>query len=420
MSTLINMDRRSVLKASAALIAGPAVLRRAYAAEPFRIGKVGPVTGPIAGFGEATAWVVDNLKDVTAKLPVPVEIIQKDSQSNPNRAAEVATELIEKNKVNLLLAKGTPDTTNPVADQAELNGVPCVTDDAPWQSYFFGRKGDPAKPFKWTYHAFWGLEDVIVNYVAIWDASKAAKVVGGLFPNDSDGNAWGDPKIGFPGPLEKAGYKLVDPGRYQPLNNDFSSQISAFKKAGVEIVTGVMIPPDFATFWSQAAQQGFKPKVVTVGKALLFPSSIEALGDRGDGLTTEIWWSPNHPFKSSLTGQTTRELCEAYTKGTGKQWTQPLGFAHALFEIAFDVVKRTKDRNDPESVLAALVDTNLDTIIGPISWKGGPNNPVKNVCKTPLVGGQWNKGAGGKFDLAIIVNPQHPDIKTNGALRLLG
>ena len=33
-----------------------------------------------------------------------------------------------------------------------------------------------------------------------------------------------------------------------------------------------MIPPDFATFWSQAAQQGFKPKIVTIGKALLFPS----------------------------------------------------------------------------------------------------------------------------------------------------
>ncbi len=256
MSKLVHLNRRSVLKAGAGLIVAPTVLRRAYAAEPFRIGKVGPVTGPIAGFGEATSWVVDGLKDVMAKLPVPVEIIQKDSQSNPNRAAEVATELIEKNKVNLLLAKGTPDTTNPVADQAELNGVPCITDDAPWQPYFFGRKGDPAKPFKWTYHAFWGLEDVIANFVSIWDESKAAKVVGGLFPNDADGNAWGDPKVGFPGPLEKAGYKLIDPGRYQPMNNDFSSQIAAFKKAGVEIVTGVMIPPDFATFWSQAAQLG--------------------------------------------------------------------------------------------------------------------------------------------------------------------
>jgi branched-chain amino acid transport system substrate-binding protein len=282
------------------------VLRRAYAQKVFKIGKVGPATGPIAGFGEATEWVVDGLKDVMDKLPVPVEIIQKDSQSNANRAAEVATELIEKDGVNMLLAKVTPDTTNPVVDQAKLNGVPCITDDAPWQPYFFGRGGDPATGFKWTYHCFWGLEDVIANFLSIWDSSGAVKTVGGLFPNDADGNAWGDPKLGLPEPLSKAGYKLIDPGRYQPLNNDFSSQIAAFKEAGVEIITGVVIPPDFATFWSQAAQQGFKPKVVTVGKALLFLSSMEALGERGDGLTTEIWWSPNHPFKSSLTADSSR------------------------------------------------------------------------------------------------------------------
>ncbi len=177
MSIIHSVNRRTVLKASAGLIAAPAFLRRAYAQEVFKIGKVGPVTGPIAGFGEATAWVVDGLKDAMAKLPVPVEIIQKDSQSNPNRAAEVATELIEKDQVKLLLAKGTPDTTNPVADQAELNGVPCITNDAPWQPYFFGRGGDPATGFKWTYHCFWGLEDVIANFIDIWNSSGAAKVL---------------------------------------------------------------------------------------------------------------------------------------------------------------------------------------------------------------------------------------------------
>ena len=72
-----------------------------------------------------------------------------------------------------------------------------------------------------------------------------------------------------------------------------------------------MIPPDFATFWGQAAQQGFKPKVVTIGKALLFPSVISSLGARGNGLSTEIWWTPNHPFKSGLTGQSARELTDA-------------------------------------------------------------------------------------------------------------
>ena len=418
MSKLITLNRRSILKASAGIIAAPAVLRRAYAADTFKIGIVNPVTGPIAGFGEATSWTIDGLKDVIAKMPMPVEIIQKDSQSSPNRAAEVATELIEKDKVKMLLTKGTPDTVNPVSDQAELNGIPCISDDAPWQTFFFGRGGDPAKGFKYTYHCFWGLEDVIANFVNMWDGSGAAKVVGGMFPNDADGNAWGDPKLGFPGPLAAAGYKLVDPGRYQPLSNDFSAQISAFKAAGVEIVTGVMIPPDFATFWSQCAQQGFKPKVVTVGKALLFPSSVEALGDRGDGLSSEIWWSPNHPFKSSLTGQSAKEICDAYTKGTGRPWTQPLGFAHALFEIAFDVIKRTKDLNDAEASLAAIGDTQLDTIIGPISWKGGPNNPVKNVCKTPLVGGQWTKTDKG-LELIITNNPQAPSIPVGGKLRSL-
>jgi branched-chain amino acid transport system substrate-binding protein len=419
MSKIIKLNRRTILKASAGIMATPAVLRRAYAADVFKIGKVGPVTGPIAGFGEATSWVVDGLKEVMAKLPVPVEIIQKDSQSSPNRAAEVTTELIEKDKVKMLLTKGTPDTVNPVSDQAELNGIPCISDDAPWQTFFFGRGGDPSKGFKYTYHCFWGLEDVIANFINMWDGSGAAKIVGGVFANDADGNAWGDPAHGFPGPLAAAGYKLVDPGRYQPLTNDFSAQISAFKAAGVEIVTGVMIPPDFATFWSQCAQQGFKPKVVTVGKALLFPSSVEALGDRGDGLSSEIWWSPNHPFKSSLTGQSAKDLCDAYTAGTGRPWTQPLGFAHALFEIAFDVIKRAKDVNDPEAILAAIGDTQLDTIIGPISWKGGPNNPVKNVCKTPLVGGQWQKSVKG-LELVITNNPQAPTIPVGGKWKNIG
>ena len=84
-----------------------------------------------------------------------------------------------------------------------------------------------------------------------------------------------------------------------------------------------MIPPDFSTFWSQAAQQGFHPKVVTIGKALLFPSVINSLGARGAGLTSEIWWTPNHPFKSGLTGQSARELTDAYTKATNRPWTQP-------------------------------------------------------------------------------------------------
>ena len=100
------------------------------------------------------------------------------------------------------------------------------------------------------------------------------------------------------------GYKLFDPGRYQNLTDNFSPQISAFKSNNAEIVTGVVLPPDFTTFWKQALQQGFKPKVASIGKAILFPVAVEALGRDGNNLSSEVWWSPSHPFKSSLNGMT--------------------------------------------------------------------------------------------------------------------
>jgi branched-chain amino acid transport system substrate-binding protein len=385
-----------------------------------KIGYVSPQTGPLASFALADSFVVKRIRDTLSKgitagdKKRSIEIVVKDSQSTSNRAAEVARDLINTDKVDLVVTSSTPDTTNPVADQAEVNEVPCITTNCPWQPYFFGRRGDPKKGFTWTYHFFWGLEDVIAAFLALWDGAPTNKVVGGLFPNDADGNAWGDPQRGLPPALAQAGYKLHDPGRYQVMNNDFTAQISAFKSAGAEIVTGNMIPPDFATFWSQAAQQGFRPKIVTIGKALLFPSVIESLGPRGNGLTSEIWWTPNHPFKSGLTGQSAQQLTDAYTSATKRPWTQPIGFQHALFEVAIDVLKRAKSL-DPKQILAAIVATDYHSMVGPVKWTG---QPVKNVTKTPLVAGQWQR-RGDKFDLVIVANKPAPEIPVGGKLQLL-
>lgn len=419
-----GISRRNVLAAGTAALAAPAILSftRAYAADPMiKIGHVSPRTGPLAGFAEADEYVLGAIQELfSAGLENngktwQVEIISKDSQSNPNRAAEVAADLILGEEVDIIVAASTPDTTNPVADQAEINEVPCITTDCPWQPYFFGRNGVPGEGFQSTYHFFWGLEDVIGAFLDMWGKSGVAKNVGGLFPNDADGNAWGDKENGLPKPLAAAGYNLVDPGRYQPLSDDFSNQIAAFKDAGCEIVTGNMIPPDFGTFWSQAAQQGFAPKVVTIGKALLFPSVIESLGDRGNGLSSEVWWSPNHPFKSSLTGASAKELADGYVAASGRPWTQPIGFKHALFEVVADVVKRTSDLEDPTAIVSAIAATNLDTIVGPVNWANGP---INNVTKTPLVGGQWQQEGDG-FDLKIVANSAATNIPLTGDLKLL-
>ena len=150
-----------------------------------KVGFVSPETGPLAGFGEPDKWIVDTMGAWFAAHPIQaggksynVEIIQKDSQSDAKRAGEVTGELINTDGVDIVMAHGTPDTTNPVADQCEANATPCITSDAPWQPYFFGRGGKPETPFKYTYHFFWGLEDVAAVYQDMWGQLKTNKKVG--------------------------------------------------------------------------------------------------------------------------------------------------------------------------------------------------------------------------------------------------
>jgi len=428
---LDKVTRRQVLRAGgAAALAGLGPLAAPAVAQSrvFRIGYVSPQTGPLAPFGEADNFMLgiarryfgSGVKDADGKN-VRVEILVRDSQSKENRAAAVAADLIHRDKVDLLLVASTPETTNPVSDQAETNEVPCVSTMAPWQPWFFARGGKPDAPFTYTYHYFWGLEDIIGAYTAMWKTIPTNRIVGGLFPNDGDGNAWGDHEHGVaPGMAKNGGFKVIDPGRFPDMNDNFSNFIGIFKRENAEIVTGVVIPPDIGTFLKQAAQQNFRPKAITVGKALLFPVVIDSFGAAANNLSSEMWWGPTWPYKSSLTGDTCQQLCDAYTKATGRQWTQHIGFAYSLFELAADIVKRSQGPGNKSATLNAITATNLETVVGPISWSG--KGPVKNVAKTPMVGGQWRATHGGRFkhEIIVVANNTAPQVPLAGKMELYG
>ncbi|HZG91943.1 MAG TPA: ABC transporter substrate-binding protein [Pseudonocardia sp.] len=392
--------------------------------DTIKIGYVTPGTGPLAPFGEADDFVIGSIQEHFSQNPIqvggqsyPVEVLKRDSQSDSNRAADVAADLIQNNGIHLMLVSSTPDTSNPVSDQCEANGMPCVATVTPWQPWFFGRGGTEGSKFDWTFNFFWGLEDVEAVYADMWDEVPTNKTAGALWPNDPDGLAWGDPTTGFAPAQAQRGYQIVDPGNYPNGTQDFSAQIAAFRDGNAEILLGVPIPPDFTTFWRQAAQQGYQPRIATVAKALLFPSSVEALGPLGVNLGTEVWWSPSHPFTSSLTGQSAGQLAEAYTQATGKQWTQPIGFAHALFEVAAKAFSSVESIDDKPGLATALAGMQLDTVVGSLDWTSGP---VPNVAKTPVVGGQWRTGSNFPFDLVIVSNKQAPNIPTGGAVEPLG
>src|ERR1700730_15697827 len=422
----VDRQRRRLVKLIAAggasAIASPWMFGSGRAdGRTIKIGMVSPQTGPIAAFGEADQWVLAEAKKTLAKgITVAgeqhaVEILYRDSQSNPNRASEVTAQLINRDKVDIMIASSTGDTVIPVADQCELAEGPWSTADDPWEDFFFGRKGNPAKGFEWTYHFFWGFGMVGNLFADMWLSLPTNKKVGLMLTNDPDGIAANNEDHGMPPTFRKKGLDVVNLGLYPPLSEDFTAQIGQLKANNCEIACGIFNPPQFVTFWTQCAQQGYRPKIMTPPKALLFPSAVEPLGNRGTRPSTEVWWSQHHPFKSGLTGQSAQQFCDAYTAATGKQWTQPIGFKHANIEVAIDVLKRAK-KLAPEDIRDAIKATDYNSLVGPLTWKGGgPKNPVPNVCTTPLVGGQWKPGKRFKYDLNIVYNKTAPEIPLDSA-----
>jgi len=435
-----DIDRRQFLKAAglAGMAAGVVGVTGGCSSgaakltgKPVRIGVVSNQTGALSGFGEADSVVIANIRSALKDgitiggKSFPLQIELKDTGSQPQRSAQVASDLINSG-VDLLLATGAPEIVNPACTAAEKAGTPCLSTNAPWQAWFFGRTDqDLAKPhsFNWTYHLMWGLEDLIAAYQGIWSQVTNNKVVASLFTHDPDGDAWANKDTGLPPIMGKMGYTFVQDPRPQDGANDYSALLRNFAHTDAQILTGNPAPPDFATFWQQANQTSdpslrFRPQIATVGKALLFPAFLEVLKPSPVGLTSEVTWHPTWPTKSSLTGLSAAQWADEYTRLTHRQWTQPIGTVHALFEVAISALQRA-GVGDPQAIVDAVQHTSMDTIVGHLSWASNRKTNVpavpaaaKNISKFPVVGGQWVATPGKQFpfDLLIVANPGHPEI----------
>jgi len=382
------------------------------------IGIPNPTTGALASFGIGSPWAenlivdyVNNtlggiyIKDYDKKIPIAVDI--QDTNSDSNKAAEIAQTMIDKDGVTMLIARHTPGTALPVSATAEKNSIPCVSLECPVESW------EEGGPYTWVYHSFWQVADCCDMYMAMWQqlGFGPGTKVGFLFPNDPDGLAW---QPIFTQKLTDAGYIISDPGQYDMPLADWTNVITQFKKDGVQVITGCDIAPDFQAFVTQAAQQNFKYEFATMGRAILFPADANVIPpDLANGLTCEVWWSPWHPWVSALTGETCQDLASAYEQETGIGWSAPMGYKYAGMEIAVDALTRAASL-DPAAIRDAIGATDLDTMVGHIKY-----DPTTHVAPTPIVGGQWKLNADGSaVELQIVYNQNNPNIPTTASLEL--
>jgi len=104
------------------------------------VGHPNPCTGPLAEFGKTSPWAdqeaVAALRsqrgiDFVSGKRMPVKVKVVDTGSDPVKAKKVASELILKDNVDLIVVMELPDTSAPVRAACQTHSTPFVSIDVP-------------------------------------------------------------------------------------------------------------------------------------------------------------------------------------------------------------------------------------------------------------------------------------------------
>ena len=108
-----RVTRRSALQALgattalvASALAAPAIIRRASAQDPIRVGVISPLTGAWTVYGKAHSagfqMAVDEINEKGGVLGRPIEVVLGDSKTEPRIVVEQANRLIRQERVDFL------------------------------------------------------------------------------------------------------------------------------------------------------------------------------------------------------------------------------------------------------------------------------------------------------------------------------
>lgn len=384
-----------------------------------KVARIVPITGPLLDMGRETPWLDQNKVDpinAAGGLKVgdqmcKIEYIVYDTKGTAAGSAEAAQTAILNDKVDVVMAQGTPDTTNAPSDLCERYKVPCITSDTPIEAWLFGPDGKP-KTYKYTHHFFFGVPDLVANHVGMIKSLPGGfnGNIGFLYPNDPDGVVFASI---FGPTFDAEGWSATDPGRFEQGLPDFSAIINQFKRNRVEVVTGVLAPPDLQAYLQQAAQLGYKPKMYIIDKGTGYPEPMRALGDFGIDILSVNFWSPAFPGRSKYGDYNGQELVDRYeSQNPGKAYSPPLAWSDATWDVLFDALQRA-GTTDRDALLQAIHDTDLDTVTGRVKFND------QNYSVAPLGGAQWRKDEDtGELVKENVFNAVYPEVAITSEMRV--
>jgi branched-chain amino acid transport system substrate-binding protein len=328
--------------------------------ETIKIGAVIDGTGPLAAFGVEFNWgfgyFVEQINAdggvyvAECDKKIPLEMLYGDHSADEQKAVTEMEYLVEQDVVALTGSTAIMPLGQVVA---EKNGIPLVV-----------ANGSLTEPFQQGFGYIFATS-WMNNEMALWPFMLSeylgmdAPVIGFM----EEQNLMG---IDYSSNLQKEaltrGYTDLVIQKYQRMGGDYSTQILAFKEAGVDFVYAPMIGPDGITFWQQMKELDFAPKAIL---QLIAPAARADWLSMGEDANYVITTNDYH-WATGYEGAA--EFDEAYQADhDGSHATELAGDGYAALQIIVDAIGRAGSL-DPDKLRDAIAETDMETIKGPIAF----------------------------------------------------
>lgn len=304
---------------------------------------------------------------------IPLCLTAIDDESDPTKAVTNLENVFADKNVAAYLGGAASGMHAATTAIAEKNKVPyCGVSFAWWNIHQRGYKylfsPFPKSPDQ-ARDVFKALNELVpadqkpVNVAIFQEKTDWGNELGGLFKADA-------------GP---AGYKVVYTGEYAPGNKDFSSMVLDAKKAGAEILLGMPSTPDGIAIVKSLVENNWTPKFTLLVRGPDAATWGESLGTAGNDVAFFPGWHNSEKFAGVT------ELNDKSQKDFGRPADVLVGPAYACVQILAAGIEKagTLDR---EKIRDAMAASNLDTVIGPVTFNADGTGNVLN----PLV--QWIDG----------------------------
>jgi branched-chain amino acid transport system substrate-binding protein len=346
---MINWTKTVAGVAVAGALLGAASL--AQAADTIKVAIAGPVTGPVAQYGDmefsGVRVAVEMLNKAGGIKGKQIEAVVYDDACEPKQAVAVANKIVN-DGIHYVIGHLCSSATQPASDIYEDEGILMVTPAATSPDI-------TTRGYQFVYRTT-GLDSdqapTAAKYITNVVKPKRIAII-------HDKQQYGEGLAStVKSELEAAGVKIVAYEGVTAGDKDFSALISKLKRENVDFVYYGGYHPELGQILRQSAEKGLKAQFMgPEGVANADISSIAGAASEGLLVTmlTKYHLNPaNAPIVNVL-------------KAKGEDYTGPfIWTSYAAMQSLVAAISTVGD--DAEKVSTYLRGHSVDTVMGPLQW----------------------------------------------------